>query len=157
MPSDIFEVSTPQYSPLPMKAKDYDLLKKQVLSGDINASVDQEEEASFPEGLLVEKWHRSRERNRSVVKLAKKQFIDRHGWLFCEACTLDPEKHFGSTEMRDRIIEAHHDVALSDDGHKGETKPSDLRMVCPTCHRAIHTFRPWKTVDELRKCLNSER
>ncbi|WP_368660950.1 hypothetical protein [Paracoccus sp. (in: a-proteobacteria)] len=30
---------------------------------------------------------------------------------------------------------------------------SDLRMLCPTCHRAIHAIRPWLTVEELKERL----
>lgn len=154
VPPDIYRVSTPLYRPLSMIAEEYSALKERVLVKDTRASVDQEDEASFPEGLLVEKLHRSRERSRRVVELAKKQFIERNGLLFCEVCDLEPEKRFGSAKMRSRIIEAHHDVPLSDDKHEGETKVSDLRMVCPTCHRAIHSIRPWLTVERLRKLIN---
>ena len=154
MPPDIYKVSHPGYRALLMTADQYGALKERILSTDTRTAVDQEEETSFPEGLLVEKLHKSRERSRRVVELAKKRFIDRNGRLFCEVCALDPEKHFGSAKMRNRIIEAHHDVALSDDKHEGETKVSDLRMVCPTCHRAIHTIRPWLTVEKLRKLID---
>lgn len=156
MPPDIYKVSHPAYRALTMSADQYGSLKEQVLLKDINASVGQEEEPSFPEGMLVEKLHRSREREWLIVKEAKKRFIDRNGRLFCEACDLDPEKFFRSAEMRDRIIEAHHNVPLSDDKHEGRTRVSDLRMVCPTCHRAIHSIRPWLTIEELRKRLHSK-
>lgn len=156
MPQDIYRVSHPGYRALPMTKLQYESLKERVLATDTKASVNQEQEASFPEGLLVEKLHMSRERNRRVVELAKKEFIEKHGRLFCEACSLDPEKRFGSAKFQNRIIEAHHDVPLSDDKHDGKTKVSDLRMLCPTCHRAIHTFRPWLTVERLRKRLNLE-
>lgn len=154
MPPDIYRVSHPGYRVLPMKEGEYDSLKERVLLRDTKTSADQEDEASFPEGLLVERLHRSRERSRRIVEMAKSRFIGKNGRLFCETCSLDPEKHFGSAKMRNRIIEAHHDVPLSDDKHEGETKVSDLRMVCPTCHRAIHSLRPWLTVKKLRKLLS---
>jgi 5-methylcytosine-specific restriction protein A len=154
MPPDIYRVSHLGYRALTMVKDQYESLKEQVLLKDTKASVHQEDEASFPEGLLVEKLHRSRERSRRVVERAKELFIKKNGRLFCEVCSLDPERHFGSAKMRNRIIEAHHDVPLSDDKHEGETKASDLRMVCPTCHRAIHSIRPWLTVKKLRKLLN---
>lgn len=153
IPEDIYKVSHPGYRALPMSEDQYKALKNRVLAADAAASVDQEEDASFPEGLLVEKLHRSRERSRRVVELAKKQFTERHGRLFCEACGLDPEQHFSSAKMRNRIIEAHHDVPLADYKHQGRTKVSDLKMLCPTCHRAIHTLRPWLLVEDLRKLL----
>lgn len=154
MPPDIYQVSHPGYRALNMTEDEYKKLRESLLLKDITTAVDHEEEASFPEGLLVEKLHRSRERNRRVVELAKKRFIDVKGRLFCEACGLDPEKHFRSAKLHNRIIEAHHNVPLFDDKHDGETKVSDLRMLCPTCHRAIHTIRPWQTVEELRKLLS---
>lgn len=157
MPKDIYEVSHPGYRALLMTADQYGSIKKRVLSRDTVDSVDQVEETSFPEGLLIEKLHRSRERSRRVVDLAKKQFILANGQLHCEACGLEPEKHFNSSKMRNRIIEAHHDIALSDVEHEGKTKPSDLRMVCPTCHQAIHSIRPWLTVKKLRRLLKLDR
>ena len=157
MPTDIYKVVHPGYRALPMTEDQYAAIKARVLANDTAVAVDQEEATSFPEGLLVEKLHKSRERSRRVVELAKKLFIEKNGRLCCEACGLDPEKHFGSSKMRNRIIEAHHDVPLSDDKHEGATKVSDLRMVCPNCHRAIHTMRPWLTVKELRKILPQRR
>jgi len=156
MPSDIYVVKYPGYRPLPMTEDQYASVKKRILLKDTSRSVDQEDETSFPEGQLVERLHMSRERSRRVVELAKKQFIGTHGHLFCEACGLEPARHFGSEKMRNRVIEAHHDVPLSDDSHQGKTKVTDLKMVCPTCHRAIHTIRPWITVDALKKRLKSK-
>lgn len=153
VPSDIYKVSFPGYRALSMTKDEYNKIKERVLLTDTKTAVTEDEDTSFPEGILVERLHRSRERNRRLVKLAKQKFIDSNGKLFCEICGLEPEKHFDSIKMRNRIIEAHHDVALSDDRHQGETKVSDLKMVCPTCHRAIHTIRPWLTAKELRNRL----
>lgn len=153
VPADIYKVSHPGYRALQMTAYEYAALKERVLEKDVATSVTLDNDASFPEGLLVEKLHKSRERSHRVVDLAKSQFIERRGRLSCEACGLDPEKHFGSAKMRNRIIEAHHDVPLSDDKHEGTTRVSDLRMLCPTCHRAIHSIRPWLKVEQLRRLL----
>lgn len=157
MPTDIFKVVHPGYRALPMTTDQYSAIKERVLKKDTAASVDQNEEADFPEGLLVEKLHRSRERSRRVVDMAKRRFIEKNGRLYCEACGLDPEKRFNSAKLRNRIIEAHHDVPLSDAKHEGTTKVADLRMVCPTCHRAIHTIRPWQKVEELKRFLAGRR
>ncbi|MFC7705766.1 hypothetical protein ACFQXB_16380 [Plastorhodobacter daqingensis] len=153
MPSDIYKVTTPRFLPLKMTKEQYIALKGRVLLPDTVSSVEQEEEPSFPEGFLIERLHRSRERSRVVVKQAKEQFIHKHGRLFCEACDFEPAEYFGSEMLRDRIIEAHHDVGLANPEHCVKTKPSDLKMVCPTCHRAIHTIRPWLKVDQLRALL----
>lgn len=156
MPADIYKVSHPGYRALRMTDDQYAELKERVLTKDTKTSVDRDEDPSFPEGRLVEKWHRSRERSGRLVDLAKQKFMDEHdGRLFCEACTLDPEERFSSAALRGKIIEAHHDVPLSDERHEGATKVSDLRMLCPTCHEAIHAIRPWITVEYLRKRLSS--
>lgn len=156
IPPEIYKVTHPGFRCLSMTSEAYSALKDRVLIRDIRSSVDQQDETSFPEGRLVEGLHKWRERNRHVVERAKKAFIQAHGRLHCEACNLEPELHFGSPKMRNRIIEAHHDVPLSDDKHEGRTKVSELRMLCPTCHRAVHSIRPWLSVEELRKLLLSK-
>ena len=156
MPSDIYKVTHPGFYPLDLTEDQYYALKERVLLPDTLSSVDQEEESSFPEGPLVERLHKSRERSRAVVEQAKKRFIRKHGRLFCEASDFEPEEYFGNKKLRDRIIEAHHDLWLSDPQHRGETKPSDLKMVCPTCHPAIHTIRPWLKVERLRELLGTD-
>lgn len=157
VPSDIYKVTYLGFRALPMSEHQYNALKEWAFRHDTHAPVDQEEEASFPEGLLVERVHKSRERSRTVIEQAKRQFISKHGRLFCEACDFDPEEYFGRKKLRNRIIEAHHDLWLSDPQHQGETRPSDLKMVCPTCHRAIHTIRPWLKVEQLRELLGTDK
>lgn len=110
------------------------------------------DDESFPEGKLVERRHRSRERNSRLANLAKSEFRARNdGKLFCEACNWPQSKKDLPSPLEDCIIEAHHDVPLSSSCHAGETKISDLKMLCPNCHRALHRERPWKTVGEFRK------
>ncbi|MDO5622858.1 MAG: hypothetical protein Q4G24_15525 [Paracoccus sp. (in: a-proteobacteria)] len=122
MSEEIYKVSMPGYRVLSMEEDAYNALKSQLLSGDIRSSVESIEEVSFPEDALVERWHQSRERNRAVVDQAKSQFIKKNKRLFCEVCGFEPENYFGSKEMRNRIIEAHHDVALSDKSTPGKQR-----------------------------------
>lgn len=106
------------------------------------------EPESFPEGAQVARAHLARERSREVVSIAKTKFKDRHGALHCEACNWPKGSPFQNIEGMADAIEAHHDIPLSSADHSGETSPDDLRMLCPTCHRAIHRLRPWlKTSD----------
>lgn len=152
IPDDDYKVSTPMYRLLPMTAKEYAALKELSVEADIaaGAAID---DTSFPEGALVEKLHRSRERNKKLVKAAKDAFVAKHGALHCEACGMKPHERFKDPSLAVKIIEAHHNVALTDPAHKGQTKVADLSMLCPTCHRAIHTIRPWLKVEDLRKRL----
>ncbi|MFT6535258.1 MAG: 5-methylcytosine-specific restriction protein A [Loktanella salsilacus] len=105
----------------------------------------------FPEGAQVEKLHRFRERDSSKVKQAKTRFIKANGRLSCEACDWRPEIAFELAVLMNKIIEAHHDIPLGSLEHSGATKASDLRMLCPNCHRAIHRIRPWLRVNEFRE------
>lgn len=152
VPAEFYKVSHPGYRPLKMEAEQYDALKRLTLSDEIVA-VHQQEDFSFPEGAVVERFHRSHERNRQLTELAKRNYIAKHSSLFCEACGLDPVKHFGSDAFAGKVIQAHHDIPLSDASHGGITKVSDLRMLCPTCHSAIHSTRPWLTVSQLKELL----
>lgn len=155
IPKEIFEVTTPQYRLLPMSSEQYLLLKEITTTEDFMAAVDLDDDISFPEGAQIEKLHRSRERNRRLVALAKEAFIKKNGSLYCEACDMEPTEYFKDRKLAGKIIEAHHNIGVADPAHTGRTKIQDLRMLCPSCHRAIHTIRPWLSVMELRDRLGT--
>lgn len=131
-----------QYNELWKKAKNQDLL------------LTQETDDLVSEGGLALRLHTVRERDPSLVRKKKDAFIRDHGELRCEACGWRPEANFGA-EMRNRLIEAHHDIPLSALEHGGSTKLSDLKLLCPNCHRAIHQVRgaasSWMSVDDFKK------
>lgn len=153
IPATTYKVTTPQYRLLSMTAEEYDAVTKAASDTDIGSAVDFDDDNSFPEGAQIERLHRSRERSRKLVNLAKEAFFNRHGSLHCEACGMVPPKHFKDTSLIGKIIEAHHNVRIADAAHSGETQIKDLSMLCPSCHRAIHSIRPWLSVAELRKRL----
>jgi hypothetical protein len=70
-----------------------------------------EMEDEFPEGKIVERMHKVRERNSKVVKLAKLNFKKKHGKLFCQVCNFDFKKEYG--EIGEDFIEGHHTIAVS--------------------------------------------
>lgn len=108
-------------------------------------------ELDFPEGTLVARWHLTRERDAGKAEEAKRRFLNIHdGELSCEACGWSPGQEFPGVLLERRIIEVHHDVPLSSPDHGGRTRVSDLRLLCPNCHRAIHSIRPWMTVDDFK-------
>ena len=90
----------------------------------------------FPEGKLVERTHKARERNNQVISLAKDNFKKLHGRLYCQICGFDFENNYG--EIGKDFIEAHHTLAVSDMESEHKTKIEDLVMLCPNCHRMIH-------------------
>lgn len=152
IPADGYAVPTPMYRLLPMTGAEYMALRSLCAAADIETGT-VTDDASFPEGALVERLHKTRERNRQLVKRAKDAFVAKHGALCCEACGMKPSDQFKDPALANKIIEAHHNIGLADPAHLGQTQIEDLRMLCPTCHRAIHTIRPWLSVDALRQRL----
>ncbi len=105
----------------------------------------------FPEGKIVERKHKIRERSVEVVNAKKKLFQKTHNHLFCELCGFDFHEKYG--DIGKKFIEAHHTIPVSEmkDGHK--TKLEDLVLLCSNCHRMIHRRRPWLRINELKKLI----
>ncbi len=122
------------------------------LSKEFNANA--ELDGEFPEGKISERKHKFRERNSKVIQLAKQNFKDKNGRLFCQVCEFDFENEYG--EIGVNFIEAHHTIPVSEMkvGHK--TKIEDIAMLCPNCHRMAHKKRPWLKMEELKQLRNKE-
>ncbi len=105
----------------------------------------------FPEGKIVERMHKTRERNTVVVQIAKDNFKKRYGKLFCEACGFDFEKKYGL--IGKDFIEGHHTIAVSEMKPDHKTKPQDIAMLCGNCHRMVHKKRPWLSIKDLKKLV----
>lgn len=114
----------------------------------------EEEELAADEGRLLFRLHRSRERNRKIVKAKKAAVLKKTGSLTCEVCGYDSSMIFGP-DIRP-IIDVHHVVPLHL-AKESTTKLSDLALVCPTCHRAIHAHRPFVTPAELRQKIEAQK
>ncbi|WP_435256596.1 HNH endonuclease [Thioclava sp. FR2] len=108
------------------------------------------DERSFPEGALISRVHLERERDPRVVREAKKRFRERHGKLYCEVCGWNPDVSYLGLHDSPQLIEAHHDVPLASLDYSGQTRLEDIRLLCPNCHRAIHSARPWMRVGDFR-------
>lgn len=105
------------------------------------------------EGALVTRLHRYRERSRKITDEKKKQFMKKHGKLYCEACSFDFVETYG--ERGSGFIECHHTVPVSTMEPGRKTKLSELALVCANCHRMIHSRRPWLEVEQLKALLKS--
>lgn len=105
----------------------------------------------FPEGKIIERIHKSRERSYNVINLAKKRFLEENGCLFCQVCRFDFEKTYG--KLGEDFIEGHHTIAVSEMSHNHKTRVEDIALVCSNCHRMIHKKRPWLKMDELKEIL----
>ncbi len=112
----------------------------------------EDEEDEFPEGKVLFRAHRSRERNRTLVKRAKSLATRTHGRLVCQICGFDFKERYGN--LGDGYIECHHTVPISHLNPGTRTKVTDLALLCSNCHRMVHRRRPWLTTTELLNLLH---
>ncbi|NIM95043.1 MAG: HNH endonuclease [Anaerolineales bacterium] len=112
-------------------------------------SIDEEEE--FSEGKILTRLHKGRERNRSAVKRKKERVLEETDRLACEVCDFDFFERFG--ELGKGIADCHHTVPISDLSQIRITRLDDLAIVCPNCHRIIHSSKPMLTIPELQSLL----
>lgn len=110
-------------------------------------SVTTDDDEGFPEGKVVERLHRARERNRALVAKKIKQVQGVPGGLCCEACGFDFFKTYGL--LGKDFAECHHLKPLSQVG-EGKTRLEDPAVVCANCHRMIHRSRPMLTPKQLK-------
>jgi 5-methylcytosine-specific restriction protein A len=126
-------------------------IRKSYLSVEPSGVAELAEEEEFPEGRVLYRLHRLRERNRELVRLAKEKAMDEHGRLFCTACGFDFAAVYG--EIGWGVIDCHHLLALADLAAERATRLSDVALVCPNCHRIIHRKRPWLSLDRLTELI----
>jgi 5-methylcytosine-specific restriction protein A len=96
----------------------------------------EDEEDEFPEGKVLFRAHRSRERNRALVKRAKSLAIEKHGGLLCQICGFDFKARYG--QLGDGYIECHHTVPISHLKPGTRTRVGDVALLCSNCHRMVH-------------------
>jgi 5-methylcytosine-specific restriction enzyme A len=131
-------------------------IAKSILSGTTAESevtlqpIDHDEEEEFPEGKILYRVHKSRERNGRLIK-KKKQIAIQNDKLSCEICNFDFYKTYG--EFGKGFIECHHTVPVSEYQNNTTTKLNDLILVCSNCHRMLHRRRPWLTKEKLSELI----
>ncbi|MEH0526899.1 HNH endonuclease [Streptomyces stelliscabiei] len=121
---------------------------------DLTAEAEEEDDYSAPEGRLLIRRHRSRERDKGLRKKKIDAVLRQGSRLACEACGFDFEEVYG--DRGSGYIECHHIVPLHEAG-EGRTKLSDLALICANCHRMIHRRAPWPTPKELQALVQSHR
>lgn len=110
---------------------------------------------SAPEGRVLLRSHKTRERNRMLVRKRKARALKQHGKLACEACGFDFHAVYGS--LGEGFIECHHTVPVSELRPGHHTKLSELALVCANCHRMIHQSKTSITVAQLTVLLRDSR
>ena len=119
------------------------------------ADIVEGEEEDGPEGRILTRTHRYRERDPSLVKRKKDRVLAAHGVIACEVCGFNFGKVYG--ERGDGFIECHHTKPVSELEPGGRTNLADLALVCSNCHRMIHRRRPWLSVEELSSISSTDK
>lgn len=117
---------------------------------EVSRSINMDEEEEFPEGKVLYRIHKHRERNNSVIK-KKKQIALEENKLRCEICEFDFYKTYG--ELGKGFIECHHIIPISNYIENTKTKLNDLVLVCSNCHRMLHRKRPWLNKKDIKKLI----
>ena len=101
------------------------------------------------DGKITEATIKRRERNPRNKLLC----IRIHGEM-CKACGLDPKTMYHAAG---HIIEVHHLEPLASLAEPRPYNPNtDLIPLCPNCHRAVHTRRPFPlSIEELRNAMGN--
>ncbi len=112
---------------------------------------EEDDELAFPEGKEIFRLHKSKERNRELIKAAKEKRLQTDKKLCCQVCGFSFLDKYG--ELGEGFIEAHHLFPISQLTEETETKIDDLALVCSNCHKMLHRKRPWLTLEELKTIL----
>ena len=115
----------------------------------------EDDEEDAPEGAVLTREHRSRERSRRLIQRKKAVVLAASGRLACEGCGFDFERTYG--ELGSGFAECHHTRPVSELKPGQRTRLADLAIVCANCHRMIHRRRPWPAVEELKALVRKPR
>jgi 5-methylcytosine-specific restriction protein A len=119
------------------------------------APLDQETEVEeeFPEGSVLTRTHRMRERNSTAIKKKKEHVQKSTGRLACTVCGFDFEDVYGAIGAG--FAECHHNIPVSELKPNQSTKLADLSIVCSNCHRMIHRAKPWLSITQLKSKIGA--
>jgi 5-methylcytosine-specific restriction protein A len=115
------------------------------------AGADEDDAEEFPEGRVLYRLHRARERSQALREKAKALALREYGKLECRVCGFDFAAKYG--KLGEGFIECHHTVPLSDLAEQRKTRVEDVAMLCANWHRMVHRKRPWLAIDALRSVL----
>ncbi len=101
-----------------------------------------------PEGKILLRQHKVRERNSALVRKKKALAMQKHGFLGCEVCGFVFSQQYGT--LGDGFIECHHTVPVSQLRPGQTTHLNDLALVCANCHRMLHQGGELLTIAALR-------
>jgi len=104
------------------------------------------------EGGLLLALHLRRERSRALVDLAFKQLKASNANPSCSVCTQSSHAFYGLNP--EQFYEVHHTEPISEYESRQLTELDSLAVVCPNCHRAIHSVKPMPSIPEMRRRID---
>jgi len=111
-------------------------------------------EDRYEEGEEKLKTHLIKERNRTLVKIAKERWRKFDPLLHCDVCNFSFVETYGGKAVG--YIEAHHTTPLASLKTKAKVLIKDLAKVCANCHRMLHMNNGCISVKQLRAMLRSK-
>ncbi|MEU6852998.1 HNH endonuclease [Actinacidiphila alni] len=121
---------------------------------DVQAEPSDPDDEAAPEGRLLARFHRARERDPKLRARKIKAVLAAGGSLKCEVCGFSFAETYGP--LGEGYIEVHHTVPLHVSGETS-TSLADLALLCSNCHRMCHRSaspdEPWRTPEALRALL----
>jgi 5-methylcytosine-specific restriction enzyme A len=109
------------------------------------------DEDDFPEGNVLYRIHRYRERNSKLITKAKNIALVRNKF-YCEICGFSFPETYGT--LGKGYIECHHTLPLSEYKSISPTSIQDIALVCSNCHRMLHRRRPWLKIEEMKRIIS---
>jgi len=106
-----------------------------------------------PEGRLLSRMHRVRERNAGLRKKKIAAVLKSGKTVCCEVCSFDYGRAYG--QHGDGFIEVHHLRPLHELTSETRTRLDELALVCANCHRMIHARKPWLSMDEIKELVSA--
>jgi 5-methylcytosine-specific restriction protein A len=105
------------------------------------------DEAEFPEGRLLFRLHRTRERHPALRARKMREAAAGGRRPACEVCGLVPELIFGVAGRA--ALECHHIRPLQ--AGERATHLADIALVCANCHRTLHAMGAFASLQVLRE------
>lgn len=112
---------------------------------------DEDDEVVCIEGREKYLLHKKKERRHELIALVKNKMYLKNPDLPCFVCNFSFSKRYG--KHGEKFIEAHHLIPISELTEETVTREEDIVLVCSNCHKMIHRFRPWLSIDKLKNIL----
>ena len=106
--------------------------------------------SSFIAGSLLPSYHCHLESTNKTIQAVLKEARIQHQTK-CRVCGQDLSTVYGSSASE--LIELHINLPLSNITPKMDLSPSDLILLCPTCHKFAHTNPRYYETDKLQTAM----